>query len=119
MALIPKENLIKASNLMFISACISLVTFIVLLCSSVPVSVTSSVVSLCVLLILAFFVRGGFEWARYLFALLVIIGVLFSPGVAFALAAYPVMLIVYTMQVIMHIYAAILMFRKRESGYSS
>lgn len=119
MALIPKENLVKASNLMFISACISLVSFIVLLCSSVPVSITSSVISLSVLLILAFFVRGGFEWARYLFALLIIIGVLFSPFVAVALAAYPVMLVVYIIQLIMHIYAAVLMFRKRESDYSS
>jgi hypothetical protein len=119
MALIPKENLIKASNLLFISAGISLVTLIVFLVLPVAVSIISSVVSISLVLVLAFFVRAGFEWARYLFALIVILNAIGAPFMASVLAGYPLLLAVYTIQVIIHVYAAVLMFRKRESEYNS
>lgn len=121
MALIPKQNLVKASNALFASAGISIVTFIVYLFLPVAVSIAGSLVSTSLLLIFAFFVRAGFEWARYLFALLLIVGVVLSPFTAFGLAAAgsPLVLTIYTIQLILHIYAGVMMFRKRESGYNS
>ncbi len=115
MALIPKENLVKASRMIFISACLATIRFVVyLFLNTTPPSITTSIISIGILLVLAFFIRAGLEWARWLFLFLLIIGVMFSPFAAFALGVDPIGMILYTFQLILQIYAGILMFRKRE-----
>lgn len=116
MALIPKENLVKASKMMLFSAGLGAIHFgVYLFQDTTSTSIANFIVSISVLLVLAFFVRAGFEWARWIFLLLLTIGVLFSPFAAFALAVDPFGLLLYTFQLILQIYAGILMFRKRDS----
>lgn len=115
MALIPKENLVKASNMMFFSAGLTAIRFgVYLFQDTTSTSTANFIVSISVLLVLAFFVRAGFEWARWIFLLLLTFGVLFSPFAAFAMAVDPLGLLLYTFQLILQIYAGILMFRKRD-----
>jgi len=119
MALIPKENLVKASNMIFIGMVLATVRFLIYLFEKTNSTTTITfIVSIGLYLVLAFFIRVGFEWARWFYFLLLIVAVLVSPFTVFALASDILAAMLYTFQLILQIYAGILMFRKRESGYN-
>jgi hypothetical protein len=120
MALIPKENLVKASNLVFVSVGIIAARFIIYLFHvTYFISISSFIISIVLYSILAFFIRGGFNWARYTYLFLLSIMTILAPFAAYQLAPNALMVMIFTIQFVVQIYAGILMFRKRESGYNS
>ncbi|MCP2028786.1 glucan phosphoethanolaminetransferase (alkaline phosphatase superfamily) [Flavobacterium sp. HSC-32F16] len=107
-----KPNYIKSSNLIFISAFLGLINFLIspeILSSKSGLK--SGIIAILVVLILALLIRFEITWTKYVLLVLIILGMnALPPVIKYELAHHPLNGIILILQSIVQLYAAFLLF---------
>ena len=116
MALIPRKNLNLASTLLFLSAGLGVFTYLI-----TPTRGTGQTVvvfiTVGILFLVGLLVRAGFSWVRYVYAGLLVLGMIYAPFTIMRLLQFPFYLLIYLAQLFLQVAAAVYMFRKSEGPY--
>ena len=108
-------NYIKSSNLIFISAVLGLINFLMspeILSSKSGQK--SGIIAISVILTLAILIRFEITWTKYVLLILIILGInAVPPIIKYELVHHPLNGIIIILQSILQIYAAFLLFFRR------
>ncbi|QRQ99829.1 hypothetical protein [Dyadobacter sandarakinus] len=111
-------DFIKASNLIFVSAALGIISVLIAGKDLSDARVASALIMVTgITCATAHLIRRGVEWVRYFFMASVVIGTLLAPfiwGINIKTASE---IIIYIIQGILQIWAFILLFKARSTGY--
>lgn len=110
---IPKHpNYVKASNLMFCTVALGLISMVIFpgyLNSTKNIIISG--LSLGLVVGLSFLIRQGFDWVKYLILVLFILGCTSLPFTIMHFAERPLLSSISILQVIMQLWALVLLFK--------
>ncbi len=106
-------NFIKSSNLIFATASLGIVNFILLPnLAKIPLNLFIAIFTCLFIVGLGFLVRSGKDWVKYLLLAITVIGLLIGfPGMFMIIRISIIVLIINIAQTIMQIWAVILLFK--------
>lgn len=111
-------NFIKSSNLIFISAGLGIINFLLspdILSSKSTIIV--SIITILLILIVALLIRLGISWIKYLLLILIIFGLNSLPLlIKEEFSSHPLNAIMTILQSVAQIYATILLFQNRTNN---
>ena len=110
---IPKHpNYIKSSNLMFLSTAIALISYLLLpdYFTSTKIIIGTSI-GLLVCVGLAFLVRQGIDWVKYLLLVLFVLGCIGLPFILLRIIENPISGSISIVQTIIQLWAVVLLFK--------
>ena len=106
-------NFIKSSNLIFATASLAIVNFILLPnMAKIPLNIFIAIFTCLFIVGLGFLVRSGKNWVKYFLLVITIVGLIIGfPGMFMIMRISVVVLIINVAQTIMQIWAVILLFK--------
>lgn len=111
-------NFISSSNLIFTSASLGIVNFILLPnMAKIPLNIFIAIFTCVFIVGLGFLVRSGKDWVKYFLLAITAIGLLIGfPGMLMMMRISIIVLIINVAQTILQIWSVILLFKIPKSG---